>query len=65
MRSWVKALEGKGQPSLLAGAVVWNRIDDAVRGGTHKLGALLNDLPATLFSLPPITFICRKCTTDN
>ena len=31
IRSWVQALEGKGRPNLLNGAVVWNRIDEAVR----------------------------------
>ena len=40
IRSWVKALEGKGRPSLLAGAVVWNRIDDAVRWTIHELRRL-------------------------
>ena len=40
IRSWVKALEGKGRPSLLNGAVVWNRIDDAVRWTIHELRRL-------------------------
>ena len=40
IRSWVKALEGKGRPSLLNGAVVWNRIDDAVRWAVHELRRL-------------------------
>ena len=31
IRAWIKAVEGKGRPSLLDGAVVWNRVDDAVR----------------------------------
>jgi transposase-like protein len=31
IRGWIRAAEGKGRPSLLAGAVVWNRIDEAVR----------------------------------
>ena len=37
VRAWIRAAEGKGRPSLLAGAVVWNRIDEAVRWGTHEL----------------------------
>jgi hypothetical protein len=31
IRAWIRAAEGKGRPSLLNGAMVWNRIDDAVR----------------------------------
>lgn len=40
VRSWIRALEGKGQPNLLNGAVVWNRIDDAVRWAIHELRRL-------------------------
>ena len=37
IRAWIKAAEGKGRPRLLAGSVVWNRIDDAVRWAVHEL----------------------------
>ncbi len=40
VRAWIKAAEGKGRPSLLHGAVVWNRIDDAVRWAVHELRRL-------------------------
>ena len=40
IRAWIRAAEGKGRPSLLAGAVVWNRIDDAVRWAVHELRRL-------------------------
>jgi transposase InsO family protein len=40
IRAWIKAAEGKGRPSLLHGAVVWNRIDDAVRWAVHELRRL-------------------------
>ena len=40
VRAWIRAAEGKGRPSLLDGAVVWNRIDDAVRWATHELRRL-------------------------
>jgi len=40
IRSWIKALEGNGTASLLSGAVVWNRIDDAVRWAIHELRQL-------------------------
>jgi len=40
IRAWVRAVEGKGRSSLLAGAVVWNRIDDAVRWAIHELRRL-------------------------
>ena len=39
-RAWIRAAEGKGRPSLLDGAVVWNRIDDAVRWAVHELRRL-------------------------
>jgi transposase InsO family protein len=40
VRAWIRAAEGKGRPSLLNGAVVWNRIDEAVRWATHELRRL-------------------------
>jgi transposase len=40
VRAWIRAAEGKGRPSLLAGAVVWNRIDEAVRWAAHELRRL-------------------------
>ena len=40
LRAWIKAVEGKGRPSLLSGAVVWNRMDDAVRYAAHELRSL-------------------------
>jgi transposase InsO family protein len=40
IRAWIKAAEGKGRPSLLNGAVVWNRIDGAVRWAVHELRRL-------------------------
>jgi transposase InsO family protein len=40
IRAWIRAAEGKGRPSLLAGAVVWNRIDEAVRWAVHELRRL-------------------------
>jgi transposase len=40
VRAWIRAAEGKGRPSLLAGAVVWNRIDDVVRWAVHELRRL-------------------------
>ena len=40
IRAWIRAAEGKGRPSLLNGAVVWNRIDDAVRWAVHELRRL-------------------------
>ena len=40
IRAWIWAAEGKGRPSLLNGAVVWNRIDDAVRWAAHELRRL-------------------------
>ena len=38
--AWIRAAEGKGHPGLLNGAVVWNRIDDAVRWAVHELRRL-------------------------
>jgi transposase InsO family protein len=40
IRAWIRAAEGKGRPSLLNGAVVRNRIDDAVRWAIHELWRL-------------------------
>ena len=40
IRAWIRTAEGKGRPSLLNGAVVWNRIDDAVRWAVHELRRL-------------------------
>jgi transposase-like protein len=40
IRAWIRAAEGKGRPGLLNGAVVWNRIDDAVRWTVHELRRL-------------------------
>lgn len=40
IRAWIRTAEGKGRPRLLAGAVVWNRIDDAVRWAVHELRRL-------------------------
>jgi putative transposase len=37
LRAWIKSIEGKGKPTLLAGAVVWNRMDDAVRWAANEL----------------------------
>jgi transposase-like protein len=40
IRAWIRAAEGKVQSSLLAGVLVWNRIDDAVRWAVHELRRL-------------------------
>ena len=40
IRAWIKAVEGKGRPSLLAGAIVWNRVDDAVRWAAQEIRRL-------------------------
>ena len=40
LRAWIKAADGNGKPNLLAGASVWNRIDDAVRWAAHELRRL-------------------------
>ena len=40
VRAWIRAAEGKGRASLLNGAAVWNRIDDAVRWAAHELRRL-------------------------
>jgi transposase-like protein len=40
IRAWIRSAEGKGRLSLLNGAVVWNRIDDAVRWAIHELRRL-------------------------
>jgi len=43
LRAWIKAVEGNGKPNLLAGAIVWNRIDDAVRWASQELRRLCPD----------------------
>jgi putative transposase len=43
IRAWVKAIEGRGRSSLLAGVLVWNRIDDAVRWAVHELRRLCSE----------------------
>ena len=40
IRAWIRSAEGKGRPNLLNGAVVWNRVDDAVRWAIHELRRL-------------------------
>ncbi len=40
LRAWIKSIEGNGKPSLLAGAIVWNRMDDAVRWAAQELRRL-------------------------
>ena len=40
LRAWIKSVEGNGKPSLLAGAIVWNRMDDAVRWAEQELRRL-------------------------
>ena len=40
LRAWIKSAAGKGQPNLLAGAMAWNRIDDAVRWAVQELHRL-------------------------
>jgi putative transposase len=40
VRSWIKAVQGQCRSSLLAGAISWNRIDDAVRWAAHELRRL-------------------------
>ena len=37
LRAWIKSAAGNGKPSLLAGAIAWNRIDDAVRWAAQEL----------------------------
>ena len=37
LRAWIKSAEGNGNPSLLAGAIAWNRIDDAVRWAVREI----------------------------
>jgi transposase InsO family protein len=36
IRSWIKAVEGRGNDRLLTPAVVWNRVDDVVRWAVHE-----------------------------
>jgi len=40
LRNWIYAAEGKGNSRLLTGAIVWNRIDDAIRWVVHELRRL-------------------------
>lgn len=40
LRSWIHAVEGRGNLCLLQGAVIWNRIDDAVRWAVHQVRRL-------------------------
>src|SRR5258707_14762194 len=40
IRSWIKAIEGCGNASLLTDAIIWNRIDDVVRWTVHELRRL-------------------------
>ena len=51
IRAWIRAAEGKGRPRLLARAVVWNRIDDAIRWAIHELRRLC---PEPQFGTPSI-----------
>ena len=40
LRAWIKSAAGNGKPSLLAGAIAWNRIDDAVRWTVREIQSL-------------------------
>ena len=40
VRSWIKAVEGRGHERLLSPAITWNRIDDAVRWAAQELRRL-------------------------
>jgi len=40
IRSWIKAIEGRGNDNLFVDAIVWNRIDDAVRWTARELRRL-------------------------
>jgi len=40
LRRWIHAIEGNGNARLLAGAVVWNKIDDAIHWAVHELQRL-------------------------
>jgi len=40
LRHWIHAVEGKKNSRLLMGAIVWNKIDDAVRWAVHELRRL-------------------------
>jgi transposase InsO family protein len=37
VRSWIAAIEGRGNERLLASTIVWNRLDDLVRWAVHGL----------------------------
>ncbi len=43
LRAWIKSVEGNGKPSLLAGAIAWNRMDDAVRWAAQELRRICPD----------------------
>ncbi len=43
LRAWIKAVEGNGRPNLLAGGIVWNRMDDAVRWAVQELRRICPD----------------------
>jgi len=40
LRHWIYAVEGKGNARLLTGAIVFNKIDDAIRWTVHELRQL-------------------------
>jgi putative transposase len=40
LRTWMKAVEGRGNIRLLSGAVVWNKLDQVVRWAVHELRQL-------------------------
>ena len=40
LRHWIHAIEGGEHTRLLAGAIVWNKIDDVVRWAVHELQRL-------------------------
>jgi putative transposase len=40
IRAWIQAIEGNGRTALLDGAMMWNKIDDAVRWAVQELRSL-------------------------
>ena len=40
VRDWIKAIDGRRDPSSLLGRPRWNRIDDVVRWAIHELRRL-------------------------
>jgi transposase len=40
VRSWIKAVEGRGNTRLLSPAIAWNRVDDLIRWAVHELRRL-------------------------